>query len=110
MVGFRYVSLVTEADLTADSFAPHEGTTFTLLTEDGTAPLVLTEVVRELGVAQAAPAAREPFSLWFTSPTDVALPQGTYAMDHEGLGRLDLFLVPRQPAPGGPPRYEAMFS
>lgn len=98
---------MTEPDLTADSFAPHEGTTFTLLAGEGTAPLVLAEVVR--GTAPDG-GMRAPFSLWFTSPPDVSLAQGTYPLGHDALGRLDLFLVPRQPAPGGPPRYEAMFN
>lgn len=94
-------------DLTADTFAPHEGTTFTLLAQDGTAPFVLDAVER--GDAPAG-AARAPFSLWFTSPPEIAVPQGTYALEHDALGRLDIFLVPRAPEPGGPPRYEAVFS
>jgi hypothetical protein len=93
-------------ELSADSFSPHEGTSFTVLAEDGTAPLTLVAVER------AAPAGgpREPFSLWFTSPPTVSLPQGTYALEHDAMGRLDLFLVPRAPAADGVPRYEATFN
>jgi hypothetical protein len=94
-------------DLTADTFAQHEGTTFTLLADEGTAPLVLASVERG---APTEGAPREPFSLWFTSPPEVSLPQGTYALEHEALGRLDVFLCPREPERGGPPRYEAIFN
>lgn len=36
----------------------------------------------------------EQFSLFFHGPSDQLLPQGTYAMRHDSLGSLALFIVP----------------
>lgn len=40
------------------------------------------------------PAARHPFSLTFRARTPAYVPQGTYPITHDRLGRLDVFLVP----------------
>jgi hypothetical protein len=40
------------------------------------------------------PARRQPFSLVFRVRTPLRLPQGTYPLEHDRLGRLDIFLVP----------------
>jgi hypothetical protein len=37
---------------------------------------------------------RQPFSLVFRVRTPLRLPQGTYPLEHDRLGRLDIFLVP----------------
>jgi hypothetical protein len=37
---------------------------------------------------------RQPFSLVFRVRTSLHLPQGTYPLAHDRLGRLDIFLVP----------------
>lgn len=37
---------------------------------------------------------QEQFSLMFKGPHEAYLPQQTYQLEHEGLGTLDLFLVP----------------
>ena len=52
-------------------------------------PLLLAEVTdqRVLG-------GFEHFSLFFHGPSDRVLPQGTYAMQHDALGTLDVFIVP----------------
>jgi hypothetical protein len=42
----------------------------------------------------AGPARRQPFSLVFRAHTRLRLPQGTYPLTHDKLGRLDIFLVP----------------
>jgi hypothetical protein len=59
---------------------------------------------------------RAPFSVVFHGPLQPILPQGIYRLEHEGLGALDLFIVPIGPdepaAPGAKPtamRYEAVF-
>lgn len=52
---------------------------------------------------------REPFSLWFRGPRAVVLPQRIYPLEHESLGRLDIFLVPIGPDEAGQ-RYEAIFN
>jgi hypothetical protein len=88
-------------ELTADSFAPHTGTTFTLC--DAGVELVLTEVL----MAGDSPSGR-PFTLTFTSPA--VFGQGTYDVQHPDLGRLAIFLVPRQPLADGSARYHAVFN
>ena len=49
------------------------------------------------------------FSIWFQGPADVYLPQQIYGLDHERLGRLDLFLVPVGKNEDGF-QYEAVFN
>ena len=36
----------------------------------------------------------ERFSLFFRGPSDVLLPQNVYALEHEGMGTHELFMVP----------------
>ncbi len=54
-----------------------------------------------------AGAARSAFSLLFTCP--VPAPQGTYALHHEALGQLEVFLVPIK-QDGAGVQLEAVFS
>ena len=51
----------------------------------------------------------EQFSLLFEGPADPALTQNIFALNHEVLGRLDLFLVPIGVS-GASRLYEASFS
>ena len=60
---------------------------------------------------------RVPFSVLFHGPCEPVMPQGTYRLEHEQLGALDIFIVPVGPgAPAAPGeavtamRYEAVFS
>jgi hypothetical protein len=65
--------------------------------------------VTELGAAHV-PGRRRPFALLFlgaASPQYLA--QGTYQVEHDVLGRLDLFIVPLG-AQGQRMRYEAIFN
>ena len=34
------------------------------------------------------------FSLFFRGPADAPLPQATYALEHDELGKLEIFIVP----------------
>ncbi len=52
---------------------------------------------------------REPFSLIFRGPVQWFLPQRTYPVEHDTLGRFDLFIVPVGPDPEGM-RYQAVFN
>jgi hypothetical protein len=52
---------------------------------------------------------RRPFSLIFAGPAEPLLPQRMYRIEHDVLGRLDLFLVPIGPD-GDAMRYEAVFA
>jgi hypothetical protein len=96
-------------DLHADTFAPHEGTTFTL-SRDGGGPIPLVLARVEPGPDQPHAPRQDPFSLWFTGPPDDAVDQGVYRLDHDTLGGLDVFLVPRKPETDGLSRYEAVFN
>jgi hypothetical protein len=70
--------------------------------------LALTSVT-ELGQA-GTPAARRPFSLIFTGPVSrYYLNQHIYTLEHEQMGRIDLFVVPIGPE-AGRMRYEAILS
>ena len=71
-------------------------------------PLELTSVT-ELGAAYV-PGGRRPFSLLFLGPPGPQyLLQGTYHLEHEGLGAFDLFIVPLGPQEGRM-QYEAVFT
>lgn len=52
---------------------------------------------------------RYPFSLVFRGPQAPLLPQQVYPIEHETMGRLELFLVPVHPDRQGN-RYEAIFT
>jgi hypothetical protein len=51
---------------------------------------------------------RDPFSIEFHSRLPHHVPQQIFALEHDGLGKLDLFLVPLGPDADGH-RYEAVF-
>jgi len=51
----------------------------------------------------------ECFSLCFYGPPEASLGQGAYVLDHDELGRFELFLVPLQPDAAGP-RYEGVIN
>ena len=53
--------------------------------------------------------ARHPFSLLFVCADQRVLSQGTYAIDHERLGRLEIFIVPVGADANGV-EYEAVFN
>jgi len=51
----------------------------------------------------------ERFSLFFQGPADIFVPQGTYTLEHERMGALDIFIVPVT-RDGGGFRYESVFN
>ncbi|HEX8386152.1 MAG TPA: hypothetical protein VF576_08215 [Rubricoccaceae bacterium] len=90
-------------DLTASVFAPHVGTAFTAWVGGEPVPLALT------GVEGTGPDPDRSFVLTFRTHGPRSLSQGTYPLEHEGVGRLALFLVPlRADADGAV--YEAVFN
>jgi hypothetical protein len=106
--------------LTAGDFLPHQGTRFRLTggpPPDGLPATIEAELVEvtEYGTS-AAGSFRAPFSVLFHGPLEPVLPQGSYRVEHEQLGTLELFIVPVGPdgprVPGQAPtamRYEAVF-
>jgi hypothetical protein len=85
------------ANLTADDFEPLLNDRFILDDFE----VELSEVNR----GGQAGGSREQFSLIFNGGPSPPLPQGIRALEHPGVGRLELFLVPI--AEG---RYEAVFA
>lgn len=100
--------------LTAGSFTPHIGTAFRLEPPGGGAPgghdLTLASAT-PMGAARRGGKIREhAFSVVFLGPSAAAvLPQAIYALEHEGLGRLEVFLVPIG-RDGDRVQYEAVFN
>jgi hypothetical protein len=63
-----------------------------------------------ISAADVGSSARQvQFSLEFRAPVDAPLAQGSYRIDHDKLGTLDLFLVPIGRDQKGV-RYEAIFN
>ena len=88
--------------VTHATFAAVLGSAFRLETTPGQVVSATLFEARELVDNRPASAAvRQPFSLLFRLPPGVRLPQRIYALEHDQLGRLDIFLVPvRQEAEG----------
>ena len=91
--------------LSAATLKPHVGESFKLTDVGEEMELRLIEVAA-LGEAKRAGGA---FSLLFCGPENPVLEQGTYAMSNEGLGQLEIFLVPVGPGEDGL-LYEAVFA
>ena len=79
--------------LTVESFAPHLNSSFALTLGESTLDMALTQVAK-LPFRPFQGMMREPFSLIFRSSSPVVLPQRSYPLKHEAMGRLDIFIVP----------------
>ena len=97
--------------LEVTTFTGRVGELFRVVIDDTTTLATrLIEVTPAPGTDGATRAGRRtPFSLVFRSAPGATLPQCIYRLHHDGLGTLDLFLVPIGPAEEGM-RYEAVFS
>lgn len=95
------------ASVTAETFRPHVGSTFTVAAGGATVEISLLSVVE---VATHVPLRRRGFTLTFGGgdPARI-LPQATYLVRHAELGEMEIFVVPRTPV-AGEPRYDADFS
>jgi hypothetical protein len=96
------------ADVTHETFAGREGETFAVRFADGSIELTLRQVTvspDHWGRTDR----REPFSLELEGSGEHMLPQGIWPLDHEELGRLELFVVPLGPEDGAM-RYEVVFT
>jgi uncharacterized protein DUF6916 len=79
--------------LTEASFTKHLNTVFRVkVSAPRPVELQLVEVKGYAGGANDQ-SGMERFSLFFNGPGDLHLPQSTYAMEHEQLGSLDIFIV-----------------
>ncbi|WP_420408266.1 DUF6916 family protein [Hoeflea sp.] len=91
--------------LTAESFENLDDGTFTLPAVEPPQRLRLVEVLRK-GKGERMGGA---FSLLWQSDSESILPQGCYTFKHDGLGDLDIFIVPVGQASEGV-HYEAVFT
>ena len=92
-------------DLTKEMFAESLNTKFRL--EPETSRSIELELIQLTeGVSNPA---HEQFSLIFRGPLDYFLGQGTYHMEHDKTGEIDLFLVPIGQEQDGF-RYEVIFN
>ena len=100
--------------LTKDTFAEHQGEVFRLTEVSGEGSEATTEPVeltlRKVGgTGLQGRADREQFSLHFDGPREPLLPQKIYHLENDGMGALDLFLVPVAQDDEGT-TYEAVFT
>ena len=97
------------ASLTEEEFSKHVNTIFRINLEDqGAVDLELVQVkgyMNKPGEAEGM----ERFSIFFTGPAKPFLLQQTYSLSHEGLGTMEIFLVPIG-VDGDGFRYEAVFN
>jgi hypothetical protein len=94
-------------DLTPASFEAHLGTPFRI---HYGGPSPLEAVLYEVKAHEPHPGPRaQPFSVYFRAAGPGALPQRIYPVEHEHMGKLEIFLVPIGPDAQGM-RYEAVFN
>ena len=98
------------ATVTAEDFEEHIGSDFTFrvdVPEGAQAPVLKLVSVRRVGVG--VDGRRQPFSLIFEEERTTPLPQSIYPLAHDGLGDLDIFIVPLSQV-GLRCTYEAVFT
>ena len=96
------------ASLTEKEFSQHLNTKFRVKLETNHVDLELVEV-KSYANNPGDQDGMERFSLFFKGPAQPLLPQRLHALNHDGMGVVDIFLVPIQPDGDGS-RYEAVFN
>lgn len=91
-------------DVTLNTFAPLVDQRFAVFNSEHELKLVSAEPSKH-----GRPGQRAPFSLVFRGPREPVFAQQQFALEHESLGRLDIFLVPVGQADDGV-LYEAVFN
>lgn len=92
-------------ELTLATFEPLVGDPFVIEAGAETLDFVLASATS----AGERPEGRDPFSLTFRGPGEPLLPQAIYALRHDGLGTLEIFIVPIGRDENGA-LYEAIFA
>jgi hypothetical protein len=97
------------SELTEKNFAQHLNTKFRVRGAAGE-PVEL-ELIQVKGYrpGQNEESGMERFSLFFQGPDEAFLPQATYALEHDGMGTHELFMVPIARNEHGF-RYEVVFN
>jgi hypothetical protein len=97
------------AKFTHETFAGRVGEHFEAIDEHGGKHALVLNQCEPGPLGWGATArGRRPFSLQFSGPGESPLSQGTYRIQHAGLGWFPLFIVPRARDASGT-RYEAVF-
>jgi hypothetical protein len=94
------------APLTVEDFRPRVGETFVVRVPDGAGIELQLVEARGLGESYKE---REAFALLFRGPAEPPLAQATYRLGHDGMGELEIFLVPVARTDAGTD-YEAIFT
>ena len=76
---------------------------------DSSAPTTIELIELTEKKSSSEKALRQPFSIIFRGKKDRVWPQGMYTIDHQSLGKMEIFLVPIGPDDQGM-RYEAVFN
>jgi hypothetical protein len=79
--------------LTYDQMKALVGSTFHIVDSEKTADLQLVTAAKVME-SEAAKLKRNAFSLFFLGPHEPFFEQRIYPLDHETLGRMELFIVP----------------
>ncbi len=97
------------ASLTEEEFSKHVNTIFSVNLDDQ--PAVDLELVQVKGYMKKPGEVEgmERFSVFFKGPGKPLLPQSTYSLSSEGMGTIEIFLVPIS-VDGDGLRYEAVFN
>jgi Domain of unknown function (DUF6916) len=97
------------AILTEKEFSQHLNTNF-LVNVEAAQPIELQLVELKPYTSKAnEQSGLERFSLFFSGPAEFLLPQHTYTLAHEKMGKFDIFIVPISRTEHGC-RYEAVFN
>lgn len=83
-------------NMTAELMSPLVDSTFMAHTAAGVMALTLTEV-KEMPRRGLPEQFRTPLSMIFAGPAEPVLYDGNYTVDHEQLGRIELYLSPIAP-------------
>jgi hypothetical protein len=98
-------------ELTAETMRPLVGDRFTVGLGGGTTfELTLDDVVVVLEKHVSPRLKRDSFALYFSSPKDTLIKQGTYPVTHPVLGEMTIFLVPKRQLDHGGFEIEAIFT
>ncbi|MEK6336035.1 MAG: hypothetical protein AABM67_13985 [Acidobacteriota bacterium] len=96
------------APLTEKEFSQHLNSSFQVKLPDRELSLELVEV-KGYHAGADEQSGLERFSIFFTGPGDIRLPQQIYQLVHERMGEFEIFLVPVSGDDKGY-RYEAVFN
>jgi hypothetical protein len=96
------------APLTEAEFSQHLNSNFQVKFTNGELTLELVEV-KGYSAGSNEQGGMERFSLFFSGPADIKLPQQVYRLAHDSMGEFDIFLVPVAGDDKGY-RYEAVFN